>query len=147
MCMKFAIVPHVSVGQIEFGMSRENVRALFDTPPIENSHPMVEVPSDEWDTHGIRVDYSPDGKCEAVLLVGPGAEPTFMGRSLLELPHGDLCTWIKEADHDAGFPQEGEESLVSYKFGFMLGSPRTDDAEDFKRAMAVFVWETGYWDD
>jgi hypothetical protein len=143
----FEIVSHERVGPIHFGMTRESVRALFLDMPLQNFHPMTPVPSDEWPKFGIRVDYSQEERCEAVLLVAPSARPLFDGTAILEKPHREICEWITSLDSGASYPDPQELSLLSPKFGFMLGAPRADEPEATRPGMAVLAWEMGYWND
>ena len=145
--MEFEITPHKSVGGIRFGMTRVEIRSLFGEPR-ENSNEVSAISeSDEWPNFGLRVDYTEADTCEAILLTAPLAQPILNGRRLLDSPHRDICSWLRELDPGASFPADGEESLWCNKLGIMLGAPRNDEPEETRVGMALLVWAEGYWDE
>lgn len=70
------------------------------------------------------------------------ADPTFMGRRLIERPFDELLVWLRTMDDSVSIDDTG---LVSYKFGFSLYAPSCGEHPS-DPVEAVLAFEKGCYD-
>ena len=99
--MEWAIQPLRSVGPVDFGMPRADVRRVVGARFRE----FVKSPdrplnrTDAFEELLIHVYYaSESGTCELVEFGGGSARPLLHGRDLLRESFSDLCAWLRSLD-------------------------------------------------
>ncbi len=141
--MDLTIKPYEGVGEIRFGMSQAEVRALvggeYETFLKSQAS---EMPTDDFFEKGIFVYYKQSGVCEAIEMALP-AEPTFQGMKLMGRRFRELSPQIMREDPAA---QKDSSGLESRMFGFGLYVPDIEDDRD-ARVEGVIVFEKGYYDE
>lgn len=140
--MNLEINPYVGVGPVRFGMTIQEVRdALAKRPETFRKSPNDAFPTDAFDDLGIHVSYRSPGVCDAVELA-LAADPTLMGRRLIERPFDELRDWLESLDDGIVVDDTG---LTSFKLGLGLYAPSHQErASDSVEAIIVF--ERGYYD-
>jgi hypothetical protein len=131
----------VGVGTINLGMSREEVREAAGAAytPFKRLK-SDETPGDAFEG-GVLVYYKPPGICEAVE-VGEPATPTFLERTVLGRPFGEVRGWLEGLDRDLVLDGDG---LVSRKLGVSLYAPDVAGNPDVP-VQSVLVFEEGYYE-
>lgn len=139
--MKFQIVSHQSVGEIRFGQSPDEVRAVLQSPCRSlRRTPASIYPCDYFADLQIFVNYG-DGGAEAVELAGP-AEAIFQGRDLLKLNFRDLSTHLLNEDADLVVEDDG---CTSVKLGIGAYAPHATK-NPMAKPESIIVFAEGYYD-
>lgn len=139
--MKYEIIPHVGVGPIRFGMTIEDVRALFQDKPRS----FKKSEDSRWETDAyfgcVHVFYRTPGMCTAVEMYRP-ASPFVGDRFFVGVPFGEVATWIKRQDPAATVTEVG---MKSKGLGITIYAP--GHHEDPKTLIeAVLAFEEGYYE-
>lgn len=141
--MNLEIYPHVGVGPIAFGMTREDVRrAVGQAARTFLKGPYATIPMDSFDNLGIHVSYKKPETCNAIELVS-AANPTFQGQRLMERPFDQLRQWFETIDDNVVFDDSG---FTSFKYGIGLYAPSWKERPP-DPVEAVIIFEKGYYDD
>lgn len=139
--MKFEILPHLGVGSVAFGMTSHDIRAtlgvayesFFKSP--SQAHPV-----DAFDSIGIHVYYTADGRCEAVELFSP-AVPTVYNDRLVGVPFS--CALEVVGRYDANLEID-ESGFVSMGLGFSVYCPG-HNSNSGATIEGVFVFSRDYY--
>jgi len=139
--MNLVIRPHEGIGPIDFGMSRDEVRRLFDGEDPRSKQSDSSVASDLFPVNGVLVHYGDDETVEAIE-VGMRGEPTLFDARLLNRPMEDLVTWMRTIDprlevDDVGF--------TSFRFGIGAFAPQASKVRD-AIIEGIIVFKPGYYD-
>ncbi|KUG06483.1 hypothetical protein [Solirubrum puertoriconensis] len=132
--LEFIITPHTSAGPVLFGLTRSDIRALFEYEP-EQFLRGGEEDTDFYNPLGLFVIYDTDQKCVAVEFTGP-AHVSLNGVQLLELSKKEATAFFntdQELDRDAS-------GYTSYQYG--VGAYY----EKHKKPETVIVFARGYYD-
>lgn len=141
--MEFIIRPYISIGPIELGMSRKEVRETLDARVEEfKKSPTDELTTDAFDELGVYVYYKEHDVCEAVEVIPP-ASPIFQDEELLRRRFGELREYFKRIDDSIEVDNGG---LTSYRFGIGLYVPFAKNDPD-ALVEGVIVFERGYYDE
>lgn len=141
--MKLVIHPYKGIGPIEFGMSRQQVRAALGVPVESFMRTEDDVAeTDEFSNLGIFVEYDSEDLCVAVEVTDPG-EPEFQGRNLLRLPYNEVKGWFESYEGEIDVDDSG---LTSLRFGIGVYAPQSEDDPSLL-AEAVIVFKERYYDE
>jgi len=139
--MAFEIEPYVSVGSVELGMTRDEVRAAVGAQAQSVANRGSDPPADFFVDLGMRVDYRAPGLCTFVEFGGP-ISPTFQEQTLLHRPYEEMLVWFEPRDPDLLVDEAG---LRSPRFGIALYAPAAQEQpSDLVEGVAIF--ERGYYD-
>lgn len=131
------ICPYQSVGQIRFGMTREEVRSLLGEPSATFYKGLnTESPTDAYDHVGVHVYYAhPSGYCEALEFFEP-AQLLLAEKPLFQLSFVQLKEWLSSQDSELEIDDEG---LTCFKYGLGLYAPEwKEDANLPVQGILVF---------
>lgn len=131
------IYPYQGVGQIRFGMTREEVRSLLGEPSaIFYKGLNTKSPTDAYDNIGVHIYYHyPSGYCEALEFFEP-AQLLLTEKSLFELSFTNLREWLSSQDAELEIDDEG---LTCFKYGLGLYAPEwKEDANLPVQGILVF---------
>jgi hypothetical protein len=133
--MTMNIVPYISAGPIKLGMSRQEVRVLFDvSPSVFLKDQTSSVETDMFDNLGIFVFYNDEYICIAIEMTAPSLA-LFKGINLLSLPFKEVKAFFSD-DNNLEIDASG---YTSYLYGIGAYYERKRAAE------TVIVFENGYY--
>ncbi len=142
MGVDYAIRPHLGAGEIAFGMTPNQVRALLGDPfESFKRSPLAEFPCDHFESLGIFVYYQAPGIVEALEYHQP-ASPTLDGISLLATPVARLISLATEKDPGATVE---DDSVTCLAQGWGAWLPDAEDHPD-RPAESIIVFRRGYYD-
>ena len=139
--MLYEIEPYVGVGPVTFGMSRQDVRRVLDSPVQDAARTDTGIPTDFFRALGIFVYYRQPGVVEAVEFGGP-TSPTFRNRDFLGHSYREIEDWIRSFDPDVALDPAG---LTTYEFGFGLYAPSARKEPDLP-VEGVIAFQKGYYE-
>lgn len=139
--MTFAIVSHQGVGDVRFGQSPEEVRAVLNSSFKSFKRTPASVhPCDHFTDLHVFVYYGDNG-AEAVELAEP-AKPVFQGLNLLQLSFADLTRRLLNEDPNLSVEDDG---CTSIRLGIGAYAPHA--AKDpMAKPESVIAFERGYYD-
>ena len=141
--MEWAIQPLQSVGPVDFGMSRADVRRAIGAK-FREFVKSPDRPSDTTDAFEdlfVHAYYGPNsGTCEFVEFGGGRVRPVFLGRDLLSEPFSELREWFRSLDPTI---TEDESGLESRALGIGLYAPHAEEEPD-RPPEGVSVFKKGY---
>lgn len=81
----FVMNPYVSVGEIKFGMNRDEVKSLFEQEPdFEYTDPVMKIKTLQWDNLKVRLNIK--GKVEEISFFEGANKAIFQDINMLEEP-------------------------------------------------------------
>jgi len=115
------IDPYKSVGEIKFGMTREEVRSLLGEPStIFYKGLNTQSPTDAYDNIGVHIYYHhPSGYCQALEFFEP-SQLLLAEKQLFKLSFANLREWLSSQDPELEIDDEG---LTCFKYGLGLYAP------------------------
>lgn len=141
--MEWAIQPLRSVGPVDFGMPRADVRRVVGARFRE----FVKSPdrplnrTDAFEELLVHVYYaSESGTCELVEFGGGSARPLLHGRDLLRESFSDLCAWLRSLDSAL---TEDDSGLESRALGIGVYAPYAEE-DPARLPEGVSVFRAGY---
>lgn len=139
--MALLIKPFEGIGDIRFGMTREEVRQTIGLEFKSFSRSPQSVPCDYFSTIGTFCYYDSSGLLEAVELAPP-AQPDLDGYMMLELDFSEARRLLSE--RDPGLEAESD-SLIAHQIGISVYAPlaKDDPAAPIESAL---VFRRGYYD-
>lgn len=141
--MEWAIKPLESVGPVDFGMSRADVRRAVGTKFREfvKSPNRPSTTTDAFEEVLVHVYYGAKSEtCELVEFGAGTARPVFHGKHLFSESFAELRDWLRSLDPAMTEDEGGLESLV---FGIGLYAPYADEDPD-RPPDGVSVFMKGY---
>ena len=138
--MNYYVTSYIGVGDIKFGMSRNDVRNALRSEPFVFQRFEGYEPEDRFNDLGVYVYYNKQGECTAVEMALP-ASPVFEGKSLLETSFSELARTFKSLDVEVELDNSG---LTSFKYGIGLYAPLLKDYPNYPPEAAI-VFERGYY--
>lgn len=144
--MDLGIQPYVGVGQIKFGMERDEIHEIIDSQvKIFQKGPFSRVPTSHFIGLGVQVFFDENDLCEAVELSLP-SEPIFRKKNLLKrLSIEKLKFWFESIGANTILDDQGTGFTVpDFGIGFYTESY---DYLKAKRPRTVIVYKHGYYDD
>jgi len=140
--MNAKIYPNRGVGEIHFGMSKDDILALLGSPDEEFiRNPDVGYVEFSYETKGAYVSFDKISKCNAILLF-PASKPELEETSILEVSATTAWETIRKLDPAATVKNE---SLTSMKLGASVYAPDIEEEPD-DPASSVLVFAPGYFD-
>lgn len=138
--MVFKIIPYKGVGEIEFGMSRDKVRELFNNAYVEfikstNSENTTDDFSD------IHVYYNNLNECEAVEIY-EASSVTYCNMEIFRASYSEVKEMLEQLDNTLDINEAG---FTSYKFGIGVFAPYAED-EPNEPVESVIVFTKGYYE-
>ena len=137
--MECIIKPYKGAGQVNFGMTRDEVAfTLRETPES-----FKKSEEDLFETDAFSscfVYYKEPGICEAIEFIEP-AKIKFIDVSLFEIPYREIEAYFLKQDKDIEIDESG---FTSYKFGVGIYAPLAYDSPD-DRIESVIIFEKGYY--
>lgn len=145
--MTFNISPYISVGPIEIGMSREQIRAClsgeFLSLPAESNYldSGIDRPAtDYFKEHGVKVEYDENMECEFIE-VGMKSKVVFNEVSLFDLSFEELYAYFKSLDENL---LDSDTGFISLKLGIAIfGEECLDDPT--KPCELISIFKRGYY--
>lgn len=134
--MKFEIIPYVSAGPAKLGMSRDEIRSLFEEEADSFKKGEDENETDYFQSIGLFIFYGDDYKCIAIEMKTPAA-PSFKDENLLNL---DFSQAVRFFADDENLDQD-DSGYTSFKYG--IGA-YYEDIED-EKAETVICFVEGYY--
>jgi|CXWL01.1.fsa_nt_gi hypothetical protein len=139
--MDFSIIPLKGVGNVEFGMSPDEVRRRVGSSfrSFKRS-PQAAFPCDYFDQLGMFCYYDSEGELEAVEMSSPAA-PTINGIDLLKL---DFETAARSL---AGFGKQikrENDGVIAYEAGVSIYAPLAKD-NPTASVESVLAFRAGYY--
>ena len=135
------IKPLTSVGQIRFGMNREQVRTLLaDVPKAFKRTEVSDEETDYFVEKGLQVIYAADGHCCAVEAMSP-AEVIFRGKQIFPADFDVAAPLLAEADPQLIKDSSGVLS-VSLSIGIYAPSHRENPRTPLE---SILAGEEGYY--
>jgi hypothetical protein len=135
----YIINPHEGVGELQFGMTPPQVKALLGEPDRKNTDQgeYYEI----YLAQGLIVNYGIDGTaCDSIEML-EGASPTLQGKTFLGEQWQTIASWFRSTYEDAEATDIG---LRSKSAGLSISHAPVDvDCDVVKR---LFIFERGYWD-
>lgn len=140
--MKFKIFPYLGAGEIRFGMSYEEVRAILgeEFESFKRS-PETVFPSDYYMKHGVFIYYTSAGKVEAIEFSSQ-ANVTLEGNSLFDKSYAELESFFLLKDQEMEIEYD---DFTSYKLGVGAYAPNKNEDQDLA-VESIIVFEKGYYD-
>jgi hypothetical protein len=116
-------------GMIRFGMSSEEVKDFFQSPPkVFVKFQEFEEPSNHFKEHGLQVHYKKNGCHDFEIFGGYGdAVPVFQDKCLFQSPYVELREWFQALDPNL-LIDDDETNFVSLTFGICIC--RSDDIDE-----------------
>lgn len=139
--MDYDITPHVGVGPLKLGMTRDDVRTTLGSEVTTFGESDGGMPIDAFNDLGVHAHYRPPGILEAIQLWGP-ASPTLDGQPLLKRPFREIRDWVRSQDPDVEIEDDG---LTSKKLGIASYAPSAKKSPRTPPE-GVFVFEPGYYE-
>ena len=132
----------VSVGNIHFNESREQINSLFDVKPrIFVRTPNDTNSSDYYVELGIFVYYDENNKCDAVEMIAP-AKVSYKNYSLFNKSYKEILSTISTFSSDI---EEDNEGFISKSEGIGVYAPSKNEEENASPETIIFFRE-GYYD-
>src|SRR5450432_1996097 len=140
--MQFAISPLKGVGDAEFGMSPDEVRARFGTNfrSFKRS-PQAASPCDYFEQLGAFFYYDAESRLEAVEFAPP-ARPTVAGEELLGLHFEEACASLRALDRHV---EQELDGAIARRLGVSIYAPLARDAPA-ATVESVLAFRSGYYD-
>lgn len=141
--MEWAIRPLESVGPVNFGMPRAEVRRAVGAPFREFVKSPNRSPNttDAFEELLVHVYYGTNGgTCEFIEFGGGSARPVLHGRDLLSEAFSDLRDWFRTLDP---MMTEDESGLESHALGIGLYAPCAEEDPE-RPPEGVSVFQKGY---
>lgn len=141
--MEWEIRPLQSVGQVDFGMPRADVRRAVGAKFREfvKSPARPTNTTDAFEGLLVHVYYGANsGTCEFVEFGGGSARPVFQGKDLLSESFADLRDWFRSLDPTM---KEDEAGLEAPALGIGLYAPYAEE-EPARPPEGVSVFKKGY---
>ena len=139
--MKFNLRPLQGVGQINFGMSRDAVRAILTSKFREFHKPAdAKIPLDDFTSLDLHVYYDEKFNCNGMEF-WPGSSFEVDGRPVLRRPFAEVIAWLRQLD-----PATIVRSplVLSHSLGLSLYVPDLSDGDDAPiESAGTFVTWTG----
>lgn len=134
--MYYEVIPHEGVGDIRFGMSKEEVRELFPdrTPKDYKQNVYSRGDTDLYESLGIMIHYDTEGRCAAVEF-GGSVKPMYQGSSPLGMTKELVEAWFESHDDDS---QIDPPDITSEKLSL--------SAYVEEKAESIMVFRDGYYD-
>jgi hypothetical protein len=125
--MEFEFNPYQGVEPIRFGMDRDEVRRVLDSP-FESfmKTPDSELPTDDFTELNLHVFYKGDFECCGVEFFSPSSLQ-FRGHLVVGRPYSEVMGWLKPLDPSVSLE---DSTVTSDVFGFSLYAPDADDDVD-----------------
>ncbi len=124
----FEINPHVGVGPILFGMSRDTVRKILGSSFEEFlKTPEAVLPTDSFDKLCLHVYYAHDKDkivCRGVEFF-PGSNLSYQGNQITGRAFNEVMQWLQKLDPLVALDEDS--SVKSDKLGLDLWAPDTDE--------------------
>jgi hypothetical protein len=140
--MNYKITPYESLGNIPFGLHRNEIRGLLKEPYIEfYRNQFSKTPTDFFETVGLFIAYDKDFLCEAIEMVLP-ANPVLFTLTLFNVSYESAEEQIAEWDDKL---EKTNTGFTSYKFGVGAYAPNKDDSPN-EMIESVIVFRKGYYD-
>jgi len=138
--MEITVISYVGAGDIRFGMSPDEVRAILDDESVSfMKSRSSSLPTDSFFGDSIHVFYKPPGACEAVEFYKP-ANPVLEGQTFVSKKFELVREWILRRDPAVEI-EDG--SLISYKLGVGLYVPAIGGPDAVVESLIAF--EKGYY--
>ncbi len=142
------IVPHLGVGPLQFGMTRDEVALALDATPAQfvSYYGLV---VDDFDGGGLSVAYDADGRCNRISVCrGAGIDWEFDGYLLLSHAAHEVRNWARQRDPDL----REEDGFVSTHLGLKMGADWLDEPDLLPDdvdapAQAFIAFRPGYLDE
>lgn len=139
--MTTLVRPNEGAGLVSFGMTHDEVCALFADEMPRQKQADTAFPSDYFARHGIIVHYDDDGVVEAVEL-GQAAAPMFLDRSIVGKPFDEIVKWLRVHDPRVEVDDAG---VTSYRFGVGMYAPHASKSPA-EPVEGLIVFRPGYYD-
>ena len=147
---QFALRPHVGAGPVQFGMTRESVRAALETVPVLFRRGGPDDPEIEaYFDSALQVSYDRDGRVEFIELArDPALSAVYQGHDLLTLTAQEAVDLLAR---EAPFDPDDSEFGYSYIFPALDLSlwretiPEDADDPDGRVFSAVGLGVLGYF--
>lgn len=140
--MELLIHPHVGIGPIQFGMTRDEVRRTLGTRPTPfRKLSQSPLETDAFDDFALHVCYRPPAFCEAVECFG-SANVIYNGFRILNRPCSEVRDWIVQLDRGVEIDHAG---MKSFSLGIALYAPGVIESPE-EEVQAVLVFEPGYYE-
>jgi hypothetical protein len=138
--MEFAISPLEGVGDLEFGMPRNEVRRLLgDFLSFERS-PEASTPCDHFKDLGAFCYYDAEDLLEAMEFAPP-ARPMVAGMNLLGLGFDEACATLRAADSHV---DEERDGAIARHLGVSVWAPLAKD-NPAAPVESVLAFRPGYY--
>lgn len=138
------IVPFKSVGPINFGMTRDEVRRVMSEPAEPFRKNMFSLTdTDEFPKARVHVFYEAKNDTVEAVEIWQPAKPTLGGATLLDQPYQRLRAEFLATDPDLIEKTPGD--LRSDRLGVCAWAP-TADSEPQRPPRSVLAFCRGYWD-
>ncbi|MDE2619765.1 MAG: hypothetical protein KGL54_06335 [Sphingomonadales bacterium] len=141
--MAYQIFPLKGCDDIEFGMTRDQVRARFSEPALEDDlHDGME-PCDWYHSLGICFEYDLEYHLQAIEFFEP-AKPVLNGVSVLDLTLAQMGTMLARLD-----PSTVEEDYVATAYDLAIGvwAEDQDDIGPDAPLTTFLIGKPGYYDE
>jgi hypothetical protein len=139
--MNYEIHPLKGVGEIEFGMSPEAVRAQLDADfQSFKRSAQAAYPCDYFPSLNAFFYYDASGLLEAIEFASP-ARPTVSGIELMSLPFEQAIAKLAAMDKHAEIETDG---AIAYQLGISIYAPLAKDKGDAP-VESVLAFRQGYY--
>jgi hypothetical protein len=139
----YEIISYVGVGELRFGMSRQQVHELLGEPNSIRSYSTSIHES--FDAEDIMIHYClPEETC-MVIAMGNLCNPTFQGYSLMYVPWESVPGWLNSIDNNV---EEIDIGLIGKDIGINLCHEELEDnnGDIFDVVNTVLAFQKGYWE-
>ncbi|MBP0018800.1 MAG: hypothetical protein J7647_14790 [Cyanobacteria bacterium SBLK] len=147
--MDFNITPYISIGPLELGMTRAQIRACLRGNPVflpaESNSVDADLDrpaSDYFEEDDVKVEYDDKMECEFVE-VGAKSNVILNGVSLFDLSFAELYNYLQSLDADL---LESDAGCISLGLGIAIfGEECLDDPQQPCELISLF--KRGYYDE
>ena len=136
--MRFSAIPHVGVGDIRFGMTRKETRAIVNGDVSELSQGETTSLTDRYSKEGLLVHFDAQNRCEAVDIEPPG-QVIFKRENLVQLGMNELQRHLAGEN-----TRKDYTSFTSFEFG--IGFWNSEGVDTDTPPKTVIVFRRNYYD-
>ncbi len=142
------VLPHQGVGDLIFGMSREQVATAMGLAPRRFKPSIYALDEDSFDGLAMSVLYDSDGRCNAVTVSPGGVQWFYDGFPLLAHPASEVRDWARKRDPDLKL----KDGFTSTALGLgmwadWLDAPGVDDELRSKPGASFIAFRAGYYEE
>jgi hypothetical protein len=139
----YEIISYVGVGELRFGMSRQQVHELLGSPSYTSQDNFAMYES--YDQEDIMVHYTLTEKTCMVIAMGRFCNPTYQGMPLMYVPWESVPPWLNSIDSNV---EEMRIGLIGKDIGINICHDELEDnnGDEIDVVNIVLAFQKGYWE-